>query len=292
MSWKKPMKGVDVENQLDNVIFPKFVQPKYDGIRVIFYNGIALSSSFKPLGNEMLQQIAHEFSELDGVECEYYIPPSEGGFREATSICRNADRRDIDKGTLCAFDIFNPVMVYNDRLNKLDAIVNKVSKSLNITIAPTWIVKNKQEVQSHLRLMLDNSFEGIMIKDPDALYKQGRSTIKSQECLKLKPFVDDDAVVIGWKPEYENTNAAYTDELGRTVRSSAQDGKYAKELVGALQCKCLKYQLPFWVSGFTMEQKEAMWLTRDKLVGRTLCFKHQPCGCYDAPRHPIFRRWI
>lgn len=292
MSWKKPMKGVDVENQLDDVVFPKFVQPKYDGIRVIFYNGIALSSSFKPLGNEMLQQIAHEFSELDGAECEYYIPPSEGGFREATSICRNADRRDVDKGTLCAFDIFNPIMIYNDRLNKLDTIVNKVSKNLNITIAPTWIVKNKQEVQSHLRLMLDNSFEGIMIKDPDALYKQGRSTIKSQECLKLKPFVDDDAMVVGWKPEYENTNEAFIDELGRIARSSAKDGKFAKQLVGALECRCIKFESTFWVSGFTMEEKERMWAERYNLVGRKLCFKHQPCGCYDAPRHPIFRRWI
>ena len=236
MSWKKPMKGIDVENQLDNVIFPKFVQPKYDGIRVIFYNGIALSSSFKPLGNEMLQRTAHVFSELDGVECEYYIPPSEGGFREATSICRNADRKDVGKGVLYAFDIFSPVMSYNDRLHKLDTIIHKAAKSLNIAIAPTWKVRHKQEVQSYLKLMLENSFEGIMLKDPEALYKQGRSTIKSQECLK--------------------------------------------------------YQLPFWVSGFTMEQKEAMWLTRDKLVGRKLCFKHQPCGCYDAPRHPIFRRWL
>ena len=291
MDWKKPMKGVDVENQLHKLTYPKFVQPKYDGIRVLFYNGIALSSSFKPLGNEKIQQIAREFSMLEGVECEYYIQPSDGGFREATSICRNANRTDIDKGGFYAFDLFNPTLNYTDRLFELGSRLNKV-EGLNIYIAPTWKITEQQEVNKYLQFMLDNKFEGIMIKDPTAKYKQGRSTIESQECLKLKPFVDDDAVVIGWKPEYENTNEAYIDELGRTVRSSAQAGKYAKELVGALQCRCIKYQLPFWVSGFTMEQKEAMWLTRDKLVGRKLCFKHQPCGCYDAPRHPIFRRWI
>lgn len=290
MSWTKPMKGVDVENQLDKLTFPKYVQPKYDGIRVLFHNRTALSSSFKPLGNEELQRIARDVPSLEGIECEYFVPSSEGGFREATSICRNADRK-LDKGALHVFDKFDQKAIYSDRMNMAVDILDKCGLSLFYT-APTWVVRSQEDVMNKLKQMLDYSYEGVMIKDPNGLYKQGRSTIRSQECLKLKPFVDDDAMVVGWKPEYENTNEAFLDELGRTARSSAKDGKFAKQLVGALECRCIKFESTFWVSGFTMEEKERMWTERFNLVGRTLCFKHQPCGCYDLPRHPIFRRWI
>lgn len=290
-AWRKPMKGVDAFGQLAALAFPKYIQPKYDGIRVIFYNGVALSASFKPLANEELQTIARNFPSLDGVECEYFVPPSEGGFAEASSICRRADR-PLSPGALYAFDQFHPDLPYTDRLSRLATSVRQPQAVLNLFIAPTSVVSRPSEVFANLRTALDSGHEGIMIKSMDAVYKQGRSTLRSQECLKLKPFVDDDAVVIGWKPEYYNANAAFTDELGRTARSSAQDGKFAKELVGALECQCPKFAMPFWVSGFTMEQKEAMWLNRERLVGKTLCFKHQPCDCYDAPRHPIFRRWI
>lgn len=283
----RPMKGIDVLGKLDRLYYPKWLQPKYDGIRVLFYNGTALSSSLKPLANEALQKIARLHPELDLIECEYYVPPSEGGFREATSICRNKSK-SIDKGLLYAFDKMVDKEVYAARFNMLFEIPDYSF----IRIAPTCEVESPNKVSYMLKLFLEDGFEGVMLKGPGTVYKHGRSTINSQECLKLKPFVDDDARVIGYKLEQENDNPAYVGELGLLKRSSSQLGKYDKPLVGALHCICDKFAQPFWVSGFTMEEKEAMFKCRETLTGRVLTFKHQPCDCYDAPRHPIFRRWL
>ena len=288
---KRPMKGVDALGHLDKLEYPKLVQPKYDGIRVLFYNGTALSSSLKPLANEWLQRFARDFShKIDGVECEFFVPPSEGGFREATSICRNS-KRSIEKGTLWAFDLVDDRLQYLDRYNEVYKI-DTAGMWINFYPAPTWNVNNAEEVELRLERLLECKYEGLMLKDPYAMYKHGRATLKSQECLKLKPFVDDDAIIIGWKQECENTNEAYTDELGLTKRSSSIEGKFLKPLIGALQCRCPKFKLDFWVSGFTHEEKELMFAARETLVGRAITFKHQPCDCYDAPRHPIFRRFI
>lgn len=284
----RPMKGVDALGKLNLLRFPMYLQPKYDGIRVLFYNGTALSSSLKPLRNTALQDYARKHSAmLDRIECEFYVPSSEGGFREATSICRNGGR-SIDKGRLYAFDIMDDTIDYSKRFDLL------LSKKLDsfITVAPTVEVTEVSQVEPLLNLHLDQGYEGVMLKRCDAMYKHGRATLKSQECLKLKPFVDDDAIIVGWKYEQENDNPAYIDELGRTKRSSAKEGKYDKPLIGAVLCICDKFVQPFWVSGFTTEEKEMMFKCRDRLEGTRITFKHQPCECYDAPRHPIFRRWL
>ena len=286
----RPMKGVECGSNLQDLRYPFIMQPKYDGIRVIFEGGVALSASLKPLRNRALQKLARELP--DGLECEYYIPPDEGGIRACASTCNSATDSLPDCGRLYAFDIRHYSLPYMHRLDEVKSCVNQLGDKIDILrAAPSKIVVNSHEVSAMLTQLLDAGFEGGMLKDPDALYKCGRSTLKSQECLKLKPFVDDEAVILSWKAEQENLNEPTVNELGTTSRSSSQLGKRDKPLIGALRVRSPKFSQSFWVSGFTRDLKERLWVERDRLVGQVITYKYQPCLAYDRPRHPIFLRF-
>lgn len=284
----KPMKGVDCLGHLDKVVYPKYLQPKYDGIRIIFEDGIAWSASLKPLRNKKIQEFAAYMP--DGLECEYYLSNESGGLRRCASVCNSENGNLPDEGKMYAFDLRNIPLVYSQRLLLLAEAVDSL-KYLPIEVAPTIKVGSGSEVEAELLKLLEGGYEGAMLKEPNAMYKNGRSTLRSQECLKLKPFVDDEGYVIAYKYEQENTNEAFTNELGNTARSSSQLGKFDKPLIGALQLQCPHFSQPFWVSGFSADLKALMYAHRDELIGRIVTFKYQPCEVYDRPRHPIFRRF-
>lgn len=281
----KPMKGIDCLGHLNEIVFPKLIQPKYDGTRIIFLNGVALSASLKKFRNKYIQKMAAS-GQYDGLDLEYVNTVDEGGLR-----CSNGTLNSYDKPLTGSFNVFDWIdgMPYEYRLEEAEKRAHK----LGLEFAPTLRVFSEEQVRETLDGYLLDGYEGGMLKDPTALYKYGRSTLRSQECLKLKPFIDDDAIVVGWEPEYENTNEATTDALGHTVRSNAEGGKIPKQLVGSLLCNSPRFPKTFSIAGFTSDLKARMWAERDTLYGRKLTFKHQPSPVYsDAPRHPIFRRWI
>lgn len=285
---KRPMKGVSALGQLDKLVYPFMAQPKYDGIRVISENGVALSASLKPLRNKLLQSLVHNMP--DGIEFEFYLTESQGGLRKAASICNSEAGLIPDDATFALFDIRNVPLEYERRLLLVQEIASTYEGRRNIIAAPTSICSSAEAVQAELQHRLSEGYEGIMLKDPSGFYKNGRSTIRSRECLKLKPFEDAEGIVIGWKPEYENLNEQTVNELGLHSRSSSQLGKAAKPLVGALHVRSPRFSETFWVSGFTTDLKARLYAARDSLVGTVITFKHQPCAAYDAPRHPTFLR--
>ena len=285
---KKPMKGVDCLGELHRLLYPKYIQPKYDGIRIIFEDGMAWSASLKPIRNKAIQEIAAFVP--SGLECEFYLPSELGGLRKSASVCNSEAGGIPDEGKFYAFDFRHIPLNYSDRLIMVHEVVDTL-KYLPIEVAPTTKVSNQAEVEALLVELLSSGYEGAMLKEPTAQYKYGRSTLNSQECLKLKPFVDAEGYVIGYKYEQENTNEAFVNELGTTSRSSSQLGKADKPLIGALLLQSPAFPEPFWVSGFTHALKERMFHERESLCGRIVTFKHQPCEVYDRPRHPIFRRF-
>jgi DNA ligase-1 len=80
---------------------------------------------------------------------------------------------------------------------------------------------------------LTKAFEGIIIRDPHAPYKYGRSTKKEGGMLKLKRFCEAEGEIVGFTQLFHNNNPAEEDELGLTKRSSAKSGKKPDALLGA-----------------------------------------------------------
>ena len=119
--------------------------------------------------------------------------------------------------------------------------------------------------------MLEQGYEGVMVRDANALYKYGRSTLKQSTLLKLKRFVDAETQVIGYEELIHATGKA-GDALGALVVIDVKSGVQFK--IG---------------TGFSMADRVEIWEQRDiKLVGRFVKYKSFPVGVKDAPRFPVF----
>jgi DNA ligase-1 len=141
--------------------------------------------------------------------------------------------------------------------------------------------------------MVNLGYEGAIVRDPRAPYKEGRSTVKQGWMLKVKRFADDEAEVIGTVEQMRNDNEATVDELGYTKRSHHKEGKTAAGVLGALsvrgttgQFKGVEFEIG---TGFTAEQRRNLWAGREYLIGKLVSYKYFPVGVKDKPRFPTFK---
>ena len=267
---------------LDKLRFPLLVSPKLDGVRAYVKNGVVWSRSNKPIPNRYVQETFRHVENFDG---ELIVGPATSPtcYRDTVSGVMSRD------GTpLVTFHVFDhvevPVATYIHRAKRIRA--GKFIVKLQQTL-----VRDLDELLAMEEELLAAGYEGLILRSPDAPYKNGRSTVKEGFLLKLKRFVDDEAVVIGFEERMHNGNEAVVSELGRTKRSSHQAGKSGRGDLGALVvrgCGGSEFNIG---TGFNDAERAAIWDDRDRYLGRIAKFKHFPVGAKELPRHPVFLGW-
>jgi DNA ligase-1 len=109
----------------------------------------------------------------------------------------------------------------------------------------------------------------------------------------LKLFEDMEATVVGVEEMQHNGNDAFTNELGRTARSSCKGGKVGLGVLGKLNLVGMTG--PFkdvafdCGTGFDAKQREDYWDV--DVTGMVAKIKYFPVGSKDKPRHPVFLGW-
>jgi DNA ligase 1 len=94
---------------------------------------------------------------------------------------------------------------------------------------------------------IDGGYEGIMIKDPSAVYECKRSI----NWLKLKPFIEVSLKVVA----VEEGTGRNEGKLGALICEGVDDGKHIKVNVG---------------SGFTDNDRDSYWQNRQDIIGYTV----------------------
>ena len=138
--------------------------------------------------------------------------------------------------------------------------------------------------------ILAQGFEGVILRSPNGLYKNGRTTVKEGTYLRIKRFIQEDAVVLSFTEAMENANEAVTNALGRTERSTHQSNLIPKGMIGSLVCRDIKSGAEITVGSgeLSHELRTYYWNNPDQLVGRTISYKFFPKGVKDKPRFPTF----
>lgn len=297
----KPMLAAPAPEDLTKLRFPILVSPKLDGIRCVKLNGKALSRKLLPIPNNFVRNWI-EKNLPDGIDGELMLSSMQAAtFNEVQSAIMSVDGEP--DFVFCAFDLHSAAP-FRDRFTELSTSHLEWSTDhwLRLRIVPheeTYSIDRLLEMGAEFCAA---GFEGAMIRDPNGPYKFGRSTEKEGYLLKLKSFVDEEATVIGWVEQFENTNEATVNELGQTKRSSAKAGMVPKGVLGALQCR-FDDGTEFEVgSGFTDAERAAIWNTEiltaidrtvPSVVDRIVTIKHQPPPGGrkpgEAPRFPVFK---
>lgn len=279
----RPMLAAPAPEDLDQLRLPLLASPKIDGIRCLIVNGRAVSRTLKPIRNHHIQSILGN-PELNGLDGEIVVgsPTAPNAMQATTSGVMSAyGEPDFQ------FHVFDEWDSTDGFAVRRLACAERATGEHIIAHEHTAI-HDIPTLEQYESSVLALGYEGLILRDIDAPYKFNRSTQKQGWMLKLKRFVDAEAICVGYEELMINANEPTLDERGFTKRSTSQDNKYYSDTLGSLTCR-LPSGLTFNVgTGFDAPQRRLLWSRRDSLVGRIVKFKSFPHGVKEKPRHPVF----
>jgi DNA ligase-1 len=274
----KPMLACDAN--LRKLMYPLIASCKLDGVRAVVRGGVVYSRSNKPIPNPHVQALFSKFEHYDG-ELIVGEPNSKTVYRDTVSgVMRHDGEPNV------RFFAFDHIEYLSHTYARRHARIT-TSPCGNVILHASELITGHMELLAYESDALEQGYEGLILRDIGTPYKCGRSTVKEGFLLKLKRFVDDEAVIVGFEERMHNGNEALTNELGRTKRSSHQANKTGRGDLGALVVRNESCMFSIG-TGFTDFERATIWNNRDKYLGQLVKYKHFPVGGKDLPRHPVF----
>jgi len=276
----QPMLASNEEWDLKDLCYPVIVSPKYDGIRAIRYkDGELLTRRQKKIPNLFIRdRIREELKDLPGL-FDMEIICGENYHLTESAVMSEVHEREHD---VVAF-VFDYIGVkqslstpYVDRLNALSELGYKMNYCM---IAPNRVINWEHELLSYAQYVEALNMEGLIIRNPNGPYKQGRCSVASQFMLKFVHYETDEAMVVGLEPAMENLDTS----------CKKKSNLRPKQMVGSLQCVSARWPKGFSVgSGWDHDTAKTWYNNRDLILGETIKFKYKPYGTKDAPRQPVW----
>ncbi len=298
----KPMLAASLDGvDLSTLRYPLLVSPKLDGVRCIIWEGVAYSRNAKPIRNRFVQAWASKYHNLDG---ELIVgSPTEGEIlgRTQSGVMSFEGEPDF---TYHLFDCPDHGGPFESRL---EMVSEEMAGAPRIVPVEHQLVSSSPALELLEEARLAEGYEGVMLRGPNGPYKNGRSTLREGHLMKLKRFMDGEAVVVRLEEGNVNDNELERDELGRAKRSKDASGLVPSGMVGTIIAVD-----PTWgelrISPGTMSHadRQAYWRAYEfelalggnqcrvkgadepKLIGKTIHWRSFGYGLKDKPRFARF----
>jgi DNA ligase-1 len=279
----RPLLAATVD--LDKVKFPCYVSPKLDGIRVLGMNGKAMTRRLKEVPNRFIQSVFAS-GIYDGLDGEIIVGPANAPdvYRVTNSAVMSRDGEP--DFTYHVFDLLG--QQYFPFSSRLEGLATRVHP--RVVHVPQVKVHDLAGLHDAEEGWLSEGYEGLMGRSIDGVYKYGRATMKEGILWKLKRMSTSEAVIEGVVELERNLNEAKLNELGYTERSTAKDGMAGGGTMGALLVRDIETSVLFSIgTGFTLDERDTIWVNRGSIVGKIITYNHFSIGNYDKPRFPSFK---
>lgn len=270
-----PRKGVMLcypfeEKRLTKWTPPYIVQPKINGIRAV-WNGIT---------KELVSSQTNVFKQLPTITKalqDYKI------MLDGELYCHGMPLENIQSITsqqftvhpnehqlrYYIFDIIHPTKTMYERFQYLYTALWNVS--LPLYIVPTFSCGSLMEIEAFFDSFIADGYEGIIIRNKDALYEMKKST----NIMKWKLRLTDGFKIISYIEEV-SIHGERKDALGALVCITTQGGDIFN--VG---------------TGFTREERIDLWKRKNSLTGRKCLIAYpELTSDRNVPRHPVFKGFV
>ena len=292
------MKAAAIEpKDFKDLKYPLYASIKLDGIRCTVTSKEVLSSSNKPIPNnyirnqllKWMRNLGYENTLFDG---ELLVGDT---FQSCTSGIMSVEGKPD-----FTFHIFDKLIFHNNKLCKDNELYERRISNVHVCelFAPKYInllsqvpISNAEELNEFYIKTIMSGHEGIIVRSIDGPYKFGRATKKQGWMLKVKPFEDAEAKIVGFMEGTTNMNEATTNERGLTQRSTHQENKIPNGTLGKFLVTDVVTGVPFRIGtgeGLTHELRQEIWNNKDKYINKIIKYKTQKIGTKDKPRIPIF----
>ena len=214
-----------IEKELENLIGPHLYKTFHSNLINeigLVLDGEIVSSSFQAL----MKQV-HRKDNVEATDAKYalfdILPLDEFQAGVSKLGCRERHQQLLETIPATSDNMF---------------VVEKVEVDLDTEEGQTMF-------RGYNKLAVESGFEGIMIKDVDALYECKRS----HYMLKAKPFIEVSLSVV----DTEEGTGRNVGKLGALICEGKDDGKFIRVNVG---------------SGLSDEQRETFWTNKSSLINQ------------------------
>lgn len=281
----KPNKAIAPDFDKYPLVFDKWGSPKLDGIRGLSQLDTCYTKSLHLVPNLAVVAMMREAQGLDG-EFIWGSPTAPDVCAKTMSAVMTI-KGSTDNLMFYAFDILDLSLTFEQRYDKL------LGKALPgfVKVLPQTPIRCQADLDRLHAKNLEDGYEGSMLRNGAALYKQGRSTAKSQDLLKIKPYMDSEAIVLQVYEAMTNNNEEFIAPDGRTARSSHAENLEGKGMAGGFTVQMGDKIFNVAAGSLTHAERIEVWLNSENYIGRLLTFRHMPYGEKDVPRHTRFKCW-
>lgn len=279
----RPMKPPTGVLNIDDVIYPCYASIKYDGFRVAIKDGKTVLNSLRELDNIHAREKLTAEPTLADHDGELVMLPLNDN--KCFNRCQSAFRAAGGEPEFhyVVFDIINELTFEERWINTPKA------KYPDWVIVDTPVkIENREQLDIFVDEVLADNHEGVILRQGGARYVYGRGGFKKQELLRIKPMETAEGEIVDFECEYENTNEAVVNALGRSKRSSNQEGLVPKDTLGKMLVKTERWGI-VKISGFSDAFADEVWRNKEKFLGEFATFSYQEIGSIDQPRLAKFK---
>ena len=252
----------DSANHEKKMVGKKFLDYKLDGVRVvtIILNGVV--TMYSRNGKQFINfgHIEKELEDLLGKESHEGGIVLDGEMVSSSfqALMKQVHRKDNVEATDAQYALFDilPLDEFQKGVSTLGCrarhkqLLETIPESSDNMFVVEKIecdldtAEGQKVFSDYNKMAIDKGFEGIMIKDVDALYECKRSHFM----LKAKPFIEVSLEIVNT----EEGTGRNVGKLGALICEGKDDGKFIRVNVG---------------SGLSDEQRESFWAVKDALIG-------------------------
>lgn len=185
-----PMLAHKFSDHKGKMEFPVFVQPKLNGMRMLFDGVEGWSRGNKQVIPDVIKHLNFDTAGfiLDG---ELMLPNNQL-LQESMKAIKKYRPELSPKLLYHVYDIVDSELPYAKRYQIIEDVCRNAPE--NIKIVNTIRADDESQVMHLHNLFVKDGFEGTMVRDPVALYEIGK---RSYSLLKLKDFQDAEYRIIG-----------------------------------------------------------------------------------------------
>jgi DNA ligase-1 len=279
--------------RLEDLKYPVLASPKLDGVRATMSDGIMFSRTMKPIPNRAIQAYFGELSSmLNYLDGELIVGRHDNGvYRRTVSAVMSHEGNPMPSLVWHVFDQCRTAERFSQRLDRIrKRVYGGPVTCTAVEVLVHSILHSPEEVMAMHEAKVAEGYEGLILRNPYGLYKQGRSTLNEQGMVKVKMFEDSEATVLDVVELMHNDNPQAVSEIGTMKRSSHKANKRASGMMGALSVRDLTTGVEFEIgTGFSDADRRAMW--EQPPVGKIAKYKFFAGGVKDKPRFPVFLGW-
>lgn len=183
-----PMLAHKYTDHWKKISWPAIVQPKLDGMRMLFDGTTGWSRGNKEIIPECIAHIKANTKGyiLDGE----LILPGNVPLQDTMSAAKKYRPGISDTLEYIVYDIVDETMPYDERLKILNSIV---STSKNIKLITSVIIQTPHDAYGEHKKFTKMGYEGIMVRNTKSMYTIGK---RSYDLLKFKEFLDSEFKII------------------------------------------------------------------------------------------------